>query len=82
MTAKRTPFFERLSALDATFLDIESRAAPMHVGAALLFDAKPLQLEHGGLDFERLTLYTEAALDSIPRYRQRLEWVPGLEHPV
>jgi WS/DGAT/MGAT family acyltransferase len=82
VTAKRTPFFERLSALDATFLDIESRAAPMHVGAALLFDAKPLQLEHGGLDFERLTLYTEAALDSIPRYRQRLEWVPGLEHPV
>jgi len=76
------PFFERLSALDATFLDIENEAAPMHVGAALLFEAKPLQLEHGGLDFERLTQFTEAALDSIPRYRQRLEWVPGLKHPV
>ena len=76
------PFFERLSALDATFLDIENEAAPMHVGAALLFEAKPLQLEHGGLDFERLTQFTEAALDSIPRYRQRLEWVPGLDHPV
>ena len=76
------PFCERLSALDATFLDIESKAAPMHVGAALLFDAKPLQLEHGGLDFERLNRFTEAALDSIPRYRQRVEWVPGLQHPV
>lgn len=75
-------FHERLSALDATFLDVEEKTAPMHVGAALLFDAKPLTLEHGGLDIERLSRYTQAALDSIPRYRQRLEWVPGLGHPV
>jgi WS/DGAT/MGAT family acyltransferase len=75
-------FYERLSALDASFLDVESKAAPMHVGAALIFDAKPLTLEHGGLDIERLTKYTEAALDSIPRYRQRVEWVPGFGHPV
>jgi len=75
-------FYERLSALDATFLDVESKAAPMHVGAALIFDAKPLTLDHGGLDIERLTRYTEAALDSIPRYRQRVEWVPGFGHPV
>lgn len=75
-------FHERLSALDATFLDVEAKTAPMHVGAALLFDAKPLMLDHGGLDIERLTRYTEAALDSIPRYRQRVEYVPGLKHPV
>jgi len=75
-------FYERLSALDATFLDVESKAAPMHVGAALIFDAKPLTLEHGGLDIERLTRYTEAAVDSIPRYRQRVDWVPGFGHPV
>ncbi len=75
-------FYERLSALDATFLDVESDAAPMHVGAALVFDAKPLTLSHGGLDIERLSKYTEAALDAIPRYRQRLEWVPGFSHPV
>ena len=75
-------FYERLSALDASFLDVESKASPMHVGAALIFDAKPLTLGHGGLDIERLTKYTEAALDSIPRYRQRVEWVPGFGHPV
>ncbi|MGB5808954.1 MAG: wax ester/triacylglycerol synthase family O-acyltransferase [Polyangiales bacterium] len=75
-------FFERLSALDATFLDIENDAAPMHVGAVLLFDAKPLQLEHGGLDIERLREFASSALDRVPRYRQRLEWVPGLRHPV
>ncbi|MEM7436709.1 MAG: wax ester/triacylglycerol synthase family O-acyltransferase [Myxococcota bacterium] len=76
------PYFDRLSALDATFLDVENETAPMHVGAALIFDAKPLTLEHGGLDIERITQYTVAALDSIPRYRQRLAWVPGLRHPV
>ena len=75
-------FYERLSALDASFLDVESKAAPMHVGAALIFDARPLTREQGGLDIERLTKYTEAALDSIPRYRQRIEWVPGFGHPV
>ena len=75
-------FFERLSALDATFLDVENPTAPMHVGAALLFDAKPLTLAHGGLDIERLTRYTKSAVDSIPRYRQRVEWVPGFRHPV
>jgi len=74
--------YERLSALDASFLDVESKVAPMHVGAALIFDARPLTLEHGGLDIERLTKYTVAALDSIPRYRQRVEWVPGFGHPV
>ncbi|MBW2546771.1 MAG: wax ester/triacylglycerol synthase family O-acyltransferase [Deltaproteobacteria bacterium] len=75
-------FYERLSALDATFLDVESKSAPMHVGAALIFDAKPLMLEHGGFDIERLSRYTEAALDSIPRYRQRVEWIPAFGHPV
>lgn len=75
-------FYERLSALDAVFLDLENETAPMHVGAALLFDAKPLTLEHGGLDMARITQYTLAALDTMPRYRQRLAWVPGLGHPV
>jgi len=75
-------FYERLSALDAIFLDLESETVPMHVGAALLFDAKPLMLEHGGLDIERITQYTLAALDTDARYRQRLAWVPGLRHPV
>ncbi|NNK07023.1 MAG: wax ester/triacylglycerol synthase family O-acyltransferase [Myxococcales bacterium] len=75
-------FHERLSALDAIFLDLESETAPMHVGAALLFDAKPLTLAHGGLDMERITKYTLAALETMPRYRQRLAWVPGLRHPV
>ena len=76
------PFSERLSALDAIFLDLESETVPMHVGAALIFDAKPLTLANGGLDIDRIRNYTLTALESIPRYRQRLAWVPGLNHPV
>ena len=75
-------FSKRLSALDASFLDVETKTAPMHVGAALIFDAKPLSLAHGGLDFDRLARYTRKALDTSPRYRQRLDWVPVLRHPV
>lgn len=67
-------FYERLSALDAIFIDLESETVPMHVGAALIFDAKPLTLATGGLDIDRIRKYTLTALDSIPRYRQRLEW--------
>lgn len=75
-------FSERLSALDATFLDIETQSAPMHVGGALLFEAKPLLAQDGSLDVERLRDYVECMLASTPRYRQCLEWVPGLGHPV
>lgn len=75
-------FSKRLSALDASFLDIETKTAPMHVGTALIFDAKPLSLAHGGLDFARLARYTRQALDTRPRYRQRLDWAPVLRHPV
>ncbi|MGB5193714.1 MAG: hypothetical protein WBN70_12090, partial [Polyangiales bacterium] len=56
-------FHERLSALDAIFLDLENETASMHVGVVLLFDAKPLMLDNGGLDMERITKYTLAALD-------------------
>ena len=75
-------FHERLSALDAIFLDLESDNVPMHVGAALVFDAKPLTLADGALDIDRIRSYTLTALERIPRYRQRLEWVPGFRHPV
>ena len=82
MNPTRDSHFDRLSALDATFLDIENACAPMHVGAALLFDAKPLTTDHGGLDFERLLAYVESRLDNLPQYRRRLAFTPGFGHPV
>jgi WS/DGAT/MGAT family acyltransferase len=75
-------WFERLSPLDATFLAIEDTDSPMHVGAVAVFDAAPLTLEHGGVDIELLRAYIDAAIHRVPRYRQRLLFVPLLKHPV
>ena len=35
--------FDTMSALDATFLDIESDRTPMHVGALSIFDGDPFR---------------------------------------
>ncbi len=74
--------YQRLSALDASFLEIEDTTTHMHVAAALLFEPGPLATEDGGLDVERLRAYVGARLHHIPRYRQRLEYIPLEQHPV
>ena len=74
--------YERLSALDAAFLEIEDRASHMHVAATLTFDAAPLRGADGGLDIERIRAYIESRLHLIPRYRQRLAHIPVEGHPV
>ncbi len=74
--------FERLTALDASFLAIEESASHMHVAATLLFDAAPLTLPHGGLDSERIRSFVASRLHLVPRYRQRLAWTPRTGHPV
>jgi WS/DGAT/MGAT family acyltransferase len=74
--------YERLSALDALFLDLEDTSCHMHVAAVLLFDAAPLRAPHGGLDMARIRDYLESRLHLIPRYRQRLAYIPLERHPV
>jgi WS/DGAT/MGAT family acyltransferase len=74
--------YERLSALDASFLEIENENSHMHVGAVLIFDGAPLTAPHGGLDAEGVRAYVESVLHHIPRYRQRLAYIPFERHPV
>ena len=74
--------YERLSALDAAFLDVEDANAHMHVGAVSIFDGDPLRREDGGLDFERIQALVEAYLHRTPRYRQKLAYVPLSGAPV
>jgi diacylglycerol O-acyltransferase len=68
--------YERLTAADEVFLDLEASASHMHVGAVCLYDLAPLQTAAGGLDFPRLYRQTEAALPLVPRFRQRLAAIP------
>ncbi len=74
--------YQRLSALDAHFFDLEDEGVHMHVAAVLICSAKPLTLEDGRLDVERLRGFFDSRLGGIPRYRQRLARVPFERHPV
>jgi WS/DGAT/MGAT family acyltransferase len=74
--------YERLSAQDSAFLVAESRNVHMHVAGMQIFEAGPLGRRDGGIDIEAIKRATEATLHLIPRYRQRLEWIPFENHPV
>jgi WS/DGAT/MGAT family acyltransferase len=60
---------DRLTGLDASFLHLERDSAHMHVGAVLVFDgAEP--------GHEELINQIQGRLHLVPRYRQRLAFVP------
>src|SRR5215213_3060274 len=70
----------RLSALDASFLDVESASAHMHAGWAAAFDPPD---ERPAPSFEQFRDHIARRLHRAPRYRQRLEGVPlGVARPV
>ena len=73
---------ERLSALDQSFLALEEGPSHMHIGAVAVFEAGPLTTPAGGIDIDRIARLMEAGIHRIPRYRQRLAWSPGFQHPV
>jgi WS/DGAT/MGAT family acyltransferase len=74
--------YDRLSALDATFLGVESPNVHMHVGTVGTFVAGPLRTAAGGLDIERIRSLAEPALRENARFRQRLVRVPLFDHWV
>jgi diacylglycerol O-acyltransferase / wax synthase len=71
---------DRLSALDASFLEVETAAAHMHVGWASLFGVP----EDGPRpSFDQLLEHVGTRMSRAPRYRQRLAEVPlGAADPV
>jgi diacylglycerol O-acyltransferase len=74
--------YEPLSASDNTFLELERGGAHMHIAATTIFDAGTLRNESGGIDIERIRAYVGSRLHLIPRYRQRLAYVPFGRLPV
>jgi diacylglycerol O-acyltransferase len=76
------PATDQLTALDATFLELEQAddSALMHIGAALLFDPLPGRATP---TIEMVREHLDQRLDLLPRYRQKLD-VPrtgGLSWP-
>jgi diacylglycerol O-acyltransferase / wax synthase len=60
---------DRLSGLDASFLHLENDVAHMHVAACAVFDGS-------APGYEELLAAVSARLPLVPRYRQRLAFVP------
>ncbi len=68
----------RLTALDASFLFLDSESTPMHAGGLAIFTPG-----EGGLDLDRLQELVRQRLPFVPRYRQRVREVPlGIARPV
>ena len=74
--------FSRLSVQDNDFLLWETASLAMHVSGVQIFDAGPLRNSDGGVDFARIKRATEAVLHRIPRYRQKIRWIPGHDRAV
>jgi hypothetical protein len=74
--------YDRLSGVDATFLDVESPNAHMHIGSVCIFDAGPLTRSEGGIDFDRIVEFADAQLKKNPRFRQKITYIPGFAHPA
>jgi diacylglycerol O-acyltransferase len=74
--------FERLSALDDSFLELENGLSHMHIGAVAVFAGGPLATSNGGIDIERVRALMESGIHRMPRYRQRLESTPVFGQPV
>jgi diacylglycerol O-acyltransferase / wax synthase len=60
---------DRLTGLDASFLHIESDTSHMHVAGVMLFDGSPPP-------HEELVGALEQKMHLVPRYRQKLAFVP------
>ena len=60
---------DRLTGLDASFLHLEDGAAHMHVAGVMLFEGSPPA-------YDDLLEAIERRLGLVPRYRQRLAFVP------
>ncbi len=62
---------EQLTALDATFLELEEadQSAHMHIGGVIVLERQP---EGGGPPIERIREDVTARLPDLPRYLQRL----------
>jgi diacylglycerol O-acyltransferase len=76
------PAYERLSGLDEAFLAFETPTAYMHVAATAIFDAAPLCTAGGGVDLVRIRRHVAARLPRLPRFRQRLRFIPVTQDAV
>jgi WS/DGAT/MGAT family acyltransferase len=64
----------RLSALDSSFLHLETRNTHMHIGGLAVFE--PGSWKSDAERYEALVRHIEPRLDLMPRYRQKVAFLP------
>ncbi len=60
---------EWMSPIDSSFLHVENDATPMHIGGVSIFAGPPPP-------FDELKAMVEGKLTLVPRYRQKVRFVP------
>src|SRR5215204_3882254 len=60
---------DRLTGLDASFLHLEDASSHMHVAGVMIFEGSPPP-------YDELLAHIERRLHLVPRYRQKLAFVP------
>jgi diacylglycerol O-acyltransferase len=69
---------DRLSPLDVSFLYMETPTTAMHVGGVAVFEPPD-----EGFDYDRLVELISQRIALVPRYRQKVRFIPGhLANPV
>ena len=68
--------YDRLSALDSSFLHLERLETPMHVGALSVFEGEPFLDATGRFRLATARDLVASRLHLIPRFRKRLMVVP------
>jgi diacylglycerol O-acyltransferase / wax synthase len=69
---------DRLNPLDVSFLYLEGRTTPMHVGGLAVFEPPS-----NGFDYDTFVDLIEHRISLVPRYRQKVKSIPGhLANPV
>jgi diacylglycerol O-acyltransferase len=72
---------QKLTPLDASFLHLETPRTHMHIGGVAIFEPSPLGT--GRALYDGLAKAIAPRLDLMPRYRQKLAFVPmNLDTPV
>ncbi|MBC7985616.1 MAG: wax ester/triacylglycerol synthase family O-acyltransferase [Sphingomonadaceae bacterium] len=71
---------QQLSAMDASFVYLETPTTPMHIGSLAIYD--PSTAPNGKWRFKEVLAFIESRLDGARAFRQKLVRVPlDLDHP-
>lgn len=77
------PAFEPMSALDMSFLRMETATTPMHMGGLFVIDGRDMFTADGALDLERIRAHVASRLETSPRLGRTVKDVPfDLGRPV